>query len=166
MSRSFGSLTLKYSYPPCWYLSYIKSVPRARKLEYKFIANIATSPFDFLPQTNSRHAENSEGRVIISSKVGMLFLFFFIYNRQNDYDKQTAQHKLKSIGSLCRLATQNETYSQIASLFHGYTNRDDTSNDDRINRYTFFSLSQKVEEVGKMLYGWKNQIKKQNHQFK
>ncbi|MEI8328219.1 MAG: four helix bundle protein [Candidatus Taylorbacteria bacterium] len=35
-----------------------------------------------------------------------------------------------------------------------------------LDQNTFLSLSQKVEEVGKMLYGWKNQIKKQNHQFK
>ena len=33
-----------------------------------------------------------------------------------------------------------------------------------LDQNNFFLLSEKTEEIGKMLYGWKNQVEKQNHQ--
>ena len=35
-----------------------------------------------------------------------------------------------------------------------------------LDENNYFLLSEKVEEIGKMLHGWKNQIEKQNHQNK
>lgn len=35
-----------------------------------------------------------------------------------------------------------------------------------VDEVTYFELSEKIEEIDKMLHGWKNQIEKQNHQTK